>query len=95
MESETLKVCLEDLIVKTFLQCKERCIREDGNSIVISLSDEDFMDNMIRILKENIIYAVDDGLFIDKIAEILSMEKNRELKGRIIRDLDGVVLYFE
>ncbi len=95
MESETLKVCLEDLIVKTFLQCKERCIRENGNSIVISLSDEDFMDNMIRILKENIIYAVDDGLFIDKIAEILSMEKNRELKGRIIRDLDGVVLYFE
>ena len=95
MENQALKVCLEDLIVKTFLQCKERCVRENGDSIVISLSDEDFMDSMIKVLKENITYAVDDGRFVDKIAEILSLEKNRELKGRIIRDLDGVILYFE
>ncbi|WP_297455867.1 hypothetical protein [Persephonella sp.] len=95
MENKAIKGCLEDLIVKTFLYCKERCIRENGDAIIISLSDEDFMNSMLKVLKENITYAVDEGSFVDKIANILSTEKNRELKGKVIKDLDGVVLYFE
>lgn len=95
MENKTIKGCLEDLIVKTFLHCKERCVRENENAIIISLSDEDFMNSMMKVLKENITYAVDEGNFVNKIADILSKEKDRELQGRVIRDLDGVILYFE
>ena len=94
-EKKELQNCLEGLVIETFLQCKDRCVREIDGAIVISLADEDFMNTMLNIIEENIAYILNKEDFVNEMARIMSEERNKKLKGKVVKDMTGTILYFE
>ena len=95
MEKIDFQSCLENFLAETILECPESCITEENEKLTITIPEDKLMELLTERIRENIYNILEDEKFVDKIAESLSEKKNKNLNGKLIKDISGIILYFE
>jgi len=95
MNTQNFNKCISDFLVKTILNCPEKCIAENEEGITISLPEDKLTQDLTEKIREHIYELLESQDFAIELSKEFSKEKDKNLECFILKDLDGFVIHFK